>query len=138
MPLHCERSMESFQAFIYVQRWLPGLAEVYKLLYCAQADKLHGMLVWPEMIADIERVKQIITDYVTLSLPYMDKHFTVVTDYCYITAGAMLARESDKLTGYSKTVAFYHLTLETSEQKCSVTEKFRVYFGGHFDFITYQ
>ena len=88
-----------------------------------------------------------ISDAVSLSLPDMEKRFTLVTDCSNIAAGAMLAQESQKLPGYLQPVAFYHHALSPSEQKYSATEKellavvlaikkFRVYLGRDFDLIT--
>ena len=82
-------------AFAYVQRCLPGLAEVYKSLYNATTGKPYSRLVWTEqMITDFEKIKQMISDAVSLSLPDMEKRFTLVTDCSNIAAGAMLAQES--------------------------------------------
>lgn len=135
-------------AFAYVQRWLPGLAEVYKSLYNAVSGKPYERLVWTkEMVTDFDKIKQMIADAVALSLPDMEKKFTLVTDCSNIAAGAMLAQASDELPGYLKPVAFYHHALAPSEQKYSATEKellavvlaikkFRVYLGRDFDLIT--
>jgi hypothetical protein len=56
-------------AFTYVQRWLPGLAQVYKSLCNAITDKPYARLVWSQqMIEDFEKIKQMISNAVALSL----------------------------------------------------------------------
>ena len=123
-PVTVRDLRKALGAFAYVQRWLPGLAEVYKSLYNAVTDKPYARLVWSEqMISDFDKIKKMISDAVALSLPDMNKRFTLVTDCSNIAAGAMLAQESRTLPGYLKPVAFYHHTLSLSEQKYSATEK---------------
>ena len=135
-------------AFGYVQRWIPGLAELARPLYDAITDKPYARLQWSEMMDDaFEVIKNMIADAVALSLPRMEKRFTLVTDCSMYSAGAMLAQEDDRAQGRLKTVAFFHHALSKSEQKFSATErellavvlgvkKYRVYLGKGFDLIT--
>ena len=132
-------------AFSYVQRWIPGLAEIAKPLYDALTNKPYARLKWSlEMEKAFEAIKKMIADAVGLFLPQMDKKFTLVTDASQNATGAMLAQEVE---GKLRPVAFYHHTLNRAEQGYSATErellaivvavkKYRVYLGKHFDLIT--
>ena len=135
-------------AFAYVQRWLPGLAEVYKSLYEAVSGKPYERLKWTgQMISDFEKIKKMIADAVALSLPDLERRFVLVTDCSENGAGAMLAQESKTVSGFLQPVSFYHHALSASEQRYSATEKellavvlavkkYRIYLGRDFDLIT--
>ena len=132
-------------AFSYVQRWVPGLAEIAKPLYDALTDKPYARLKWSKAMEDaFETIKQMIADSIGLYLPQMDRKFTLVTDASLTATGAMLAQEDD---GKLRPVAFFHHTLAKAEQGYSTTErellaivvavkKYRVYLGKEFDLIT--
>lgn len=135
-------------AFSYVQRWIPGLAELAKPLFSAITDKPYARLKWSaEMDKAFQVIKNMIADSVSLNLPHMDKRFTIVTDCSKYAAGAMLAQEDERMHGYLKPVAFFHHTLSKPEQNFSATErellavvlgvkKYRVYLGKGFNLIT--
>lgn len=135
-------------AFSYVQRWIPGLAELAKPLFNAITDKPYARLKWSEeMEKAFQAIKNMIADSVSLSLPHMDKKFTLVTDCSKYAAGAMLAQEDGRMHGNLKPVAFFHHTLSKPEQNFSATErellavvlgvkKYRVYLGRGFNLIT--
>ena len=135
-------------AFGYVQRWIPGLAELARPLYDAITDKPYARLKWSEVMDEaFVVIKNMIADAVALSLPRMDKRFTLVTDCSLYAAGAMLAQEDELAPGRLKPVAFFHHALSKAEQKYSATErellaivlgvkKYRVYLGKGFELIT--
>ena len=81
-------------AFSYVQRWIPGLAEIAKPLYDALTDKPYARLKWSRTMEEaFETIKKMIADAVGLFLPQMDKQFTLVTDASLCATGVMLAQE---------------------------------------------
>ena len=135
-------------AFAYVQRWLPGLSEIAKPLYDAITGKPYVRLKWTtEMDIAFSKMKGMISNTVSLNLPDMERRFILVTDCSNVAAGAMLSQECVSEPGLLKPVAFYHHTLNVSEQKYSATEKellavvlsvkkFRVYLGKDFTLIT--
>ena len=135
-------------AFAYVQRWLPGLSEIAKPLYDAITGKPYVRLKWTtEMDIAFSKMKEMISNAVSLNLPDMERRFILVTDCSNVAAGAMLSQECVSEPGLLKPVAFYHHTLNVSEQKYSATEKellavvlsvkkFRVYLGKDFTLIT--
>ena len=135
-------------AFAYVQRWLPGLAEVYKSLYEAVGGKPYERLKWTnQMISDFEKIKQMIADAVALALPDLGRRFILVTDCSDNGAGAMLAQESKTIKGFLQPVSFFHHALSANEQRYTATEKellavvlavkkYRIYLGRDFDLIT--
>ena len=147
-PANVRELRSALGAFSYVQRWIPGLADIAKPLYNGLTDKPYARLKWnDEMNDSFETIKEMIADAVALSLPEMDKKFTLVTDCSKVAAGAMLAQEDECNAGKLKPVAFFHHTLSKSEQNFSATErellavvlgvkKFRVYLGRGFDLIT--
>jgi transposase InsO family protein len=135
-------------AFGYVQRWLPGLAQIARPLYSAITDQPYARLKWTEeMDTAFVTIKNMIADAVSLSLPDMERPFTLVTDCSQLAAGAMLAQRSTEAPEILKPVAFYHHALSQPEKAYSATEKellalvkavlkFRVYLGKGFDLIT--
>ena len=147
-PRNVRELRSALGAFAYVQRWIPGLAEIAKPLYNGLSDKPYARLDWTsEMDEGFETIKQMVADAVALSLPHMEKRFTLVTDCSKEAAGAMLSQVDERNSGKLKPVAFFHHTLSKSEQNFSATErellaivigvkKFRVYLGKGFDLIT--
>ena len=144
-PVNIRGLRSALGAFSYVQRWIPGMAEIAKPLFGALTDKPYARLSWSaEMEEAFETIKTMIADAVALSLPVMDKRFTLVTDASLYAVGAMLSQETD---GQLKPIAFYHHTLTKPEQGYSTTErellaivlavkKYRVYLGRGFDLMT--
>ena len=147
-PANVRGLRSALGAFGYVQRWIPGLAQLARPLYDAITDKPYARLQWSEKMDDaFEVIKNMIADAVALSLPRMEKRFTLVTDCSMYAAGAMLAQEDERAQGRLKPVAFFHHALSKAEQKFSATErellavvlgvkKYRVYLGKGFDLIT--
>ena len=108
-------------AFSYVQRWIPGLAEMAKPLYDALTDKPYARLKWSRTIEEaFETIKKMIADAVGLFLPQMDKQFTLVTNASLCATGAMLAQEKD---GHLRPIGFFHYTLTKAEQGYLTTER---------------
>ena len=147
-PHNVRELRRALGAFGYVQRWLPGLAQVARPLYSAITDQPYARLRWnTEMDEAFSTIKNMIADAVSLSLPDMEQPFTLVTDCSQLAAGAMLAQRSTKTPDLLKPIAFYHHALSKPEQGYSATEKellamvkavmkFRVYLGKQFDLIT--
>ena len=133
-------------AFAYVQRWIPGLAEMAKPLYDATRGKPYSRLIWTEEMKEgFREIKKRIADATALAIPNMEEEFVLVTDCSNIAAGAMLAQEGPTSTLIP--CAFFHHTLSQSEKGFSATEKellaivlavkkYRVYLGNKFKLIT--
>ena len=147
-PKNVRELRRALGAFGYVQRWLPGLAEIAKPLYSAVTDKPYARLHWNEEMEEaFTTIKKMIADAVALSLPDMEQPFTLVTDCSQMAAGAMLAQKSVQMPDTLKPVAFYHYALSKAEQAYPTTEKellamvkaiikFRVYLGKTFELVT--
>ena len=147
-PHNVRELRRALGAFGYVQRWLPGLSQIARPLYNAITDQPYARLKWTEeMNESFSTIKKLIADAVSLSLPDMDKPFTLVTDCSQMAAGAMLAQRCMEAPDTLKPVAFYHHALSKAEQGYSATEKellamvkavvkFRVYLGKQFNLIT--
>ena len=135
-------------AFAYVQRWIPGLAELAKPLYEATTGKAYARLKWTdEMTRSFEEIKRMIADAIALRIPDVDKGFVLVTDCSNIAAGAMLAQVDEEDEERLIPCAFFHHALSSSEKNYSATEKellaivlavkkFRVYLSKQFTLIT--
>ena len=137
-------------AFSYVQRWIPGMADIAKPLYDLLDKDGKKMLQWtPEATDAFERLKIQVAKPPALYLPDFNRPFVLVTDASTVGTGAMLAqRDRYKPDGPLNPVAFFHHTLSSSERNYSTTDrellaivlavkKFRVYLAGQrFDLIT--
>ena len=139
-------------AFSYIQRWLPGLAEVNRPLNTAANETGTRKLVWTdEMTSSFEKLKQMAAKAVALQIPDMGRQFTLVTDGSDRGVGAMLAQEptedAEGMQDHLIPVAFFHHTLTKAEEKYNTTDKellavflaikrFRVYLGAPFRLIT--
>ena len=136
-------------AFSYIQRWLPGLAEVNKPLNKAVAETGTRCLVWtPEMSESFEKLKDMTANAVSLQIPDMTRKFILVTDGSDRGVGSMLAQEPvDDSKGHLVPVAFYHHTLTKAEERYNTTykellavflsiQRFRIYLGAKFRLIT--
>ena len=147
-PRNVRELRRALGAFGYVQRWLPGLAQVARPLYSAVTNQPYARLHWDEeMDSAFVIIKDMIADAVALRLPDMEKPFTLVTDCSQVAAGAMLAQVDTSSPNLLKPTAFYHYALSKAEQNYSATEKellamvkaikkFRVYLGRKFELIT--
>ena len=139
-------------AFSYIQRWLPGLAEVNKPLNVAVKENGTRRLKWtPEMKSSFEKLQKMTASAVALQIPDMDRQFTLVTDGSDKGVGAMLAQEpvddNEGKASHLIPVAFFHHTLTKAEERYCTTDKellavylavqrFRVYLGRKFRLIT--
>ncbi|CAB4015926.1 Hypothetical predicted protein [Paramuricea clavata] len=137
-------------AFSYVQRWIPGMADIAKPLYDLLDKDGKKLLKWtPETTAAFERLKKQVARPPALYLPDFTRRFVLVTDASTVGTGAMLAQpDRFKPDGPLNPVAFFHHTLSSSERNYSTTDrellaivlavkKFRVYLAGkRFDLIT--
>ena len=135
--------------FAYVQRWLPGMAEIATPLYAALDKDKRKKLVWDAaMVTAFEALKQQVANAVALTLPNFNQKFVLVTDASDTGVGAMLANRSNS-GGEAKLapIAFFHHALSPEQSRYSTTEKellavvldvrkFRVYLGRPFDLIT--
>ena len=132
-------------AFAYVQRWLPGLADVAKPLYSIVGSAGNKVLRWNDACEEaFSKLKEMVAKAVSLRIPRDGLPFVLVTDASDVGTGAMLAQqEGDVLAP----VAFFHHTLNEAEAKYNTTEKellavvkactkFRVYLGKPFELIT--
>ena len=98
---------QALGAFAYVQRWLPGMAEIHvaKPLYDALEQNGRQRLVWTEaMCHDFEELKNRTANAVALHIPDCTKKFVLVTDASDQGVGAMLANENG---GMLKPTAFF-------------------------------
>lgn len=134
-------------AFSYVQRWIPGLAEINRPLNEAIRGTGRRKLQWTdEMEGAFVELKERTAKAVELRIPDMGEPFTLVTDGSDRGVGAMLAQGPED-GEHLIPVAFYHHTLSDAEKRYSVTDKellavflavqkFRVYLGAPFTLIT--
>lgn len=132
-------------AFAFVQRWLPGVAEVARPLYDGVKGKPHSKLVWTkEMESAFVKLKSFVAEAVSLRIPDHTKKFTLITDCSDVGAGAVLTQEEN---GVLIPNAFFHHALTPAEQKYHTTDKellaavlavrkFRVYLTRGFDLVT--
>ena len=139
---------QALGAIMYVQRWLPGLAEVARPLYKGLDNKPRAKLKWTKDMEDAFRnIKQLIGDAVALRLPDLKRPFFLVTDCSNEGAGAMLAQADPEEEGALCPVAFYHHSLTEPETRYGTTDKemlavvlavkrFRVYLAKEFNLIT--
>ena len=135
-------------AFAFVQRWLPGLAEISAPLYKVCSGKSKKQLEWgPEQEAAFDKLKELSANAVQLKIPDLNKEFVLVTDGSKIGSGALLAQRSDRDAEVLVPVAFLHHALTVHERKYNTTDKellavvlslkkFRVYLGKRFRLIT--
>lgn len=133
-------------AFVFIQRWLPGVAEIAKPLHDGVKGKPHTKLAWTvEMNRAFNKLKSLVANATALKIPDQDKDFTLVTDCSDVGAGAVLAQEDEREELVP--VAFFHHTLSEAERKYGTTEKellamiaaikkFRVYLSKKFTLIT--
>ena len=132
-------------AFAFVQKWLPGLADVARPLYDLVGNNGKKKFVWSKKCEEaFQKLKSLVAEAVTLRIPREDAEFTVVTDASDTGTGAMLAqREGETLVP----VAFSHHALSPAERKYDTTEKellavvlackkWRIYLDQPFDLIT--
>ena len=138
-------------ASAYVQRWLPGMAEIANPLYDALETDGRKKLVWDAtMVTAFEALTHQVVNAVALNLPTFNKKCVLVTDASDTGVGAMLANRSNS-SGEAKLdpIAFFHHALSPGQSRYSTTEKellavvlavrkFRVYLGRPFDLITYH
>ena len=108
-------------AFSFVQRWLPGVADVAKPLNAGVKGKPYMKLVWTEeMDKAFFRLKQLVADATALKIPNTKENFTLITDCSDQGAGAVLTQTEN---GMRVPVAYYHHTLTPAEQKYTTTDK---------------
>lgn len=95
-------------AFSYVQRWIPGMADIAKPLYDLLDKDAKKMLQWTYEATDaFERLKMLVTKPPALYLPDFNRPFVLVTDVSTVGTGAMLAqRDRCKPDGPLNPVAF--------------------------------
>ena len=149
LPRDVHELRRALGAFAYVQRWLPGMAEIAKPLYMALEKDGKKKLIWDTLTTTaFETLKQQVADAVALNLPNFDRKFVLVTDASETGVGAMLAnRDKNNDETKLKPVAFFHHALSPEQSRYSTTErellsvvlavrKFRVYLGRPFDLIT--
>ena len=132
-------------AFAFIQRWLPGLAEVNGPLYEAVGGIGRRPLKWTkEMVDAFGKLKSLTANAVALRIPDMKNPFVLVTDGSDLGVGALLAQEEN---GILAPVAFFHHALGKAQKKYSTTEKemlaiylatkkFRIYLSRNFKVIT--
>ena len=135
-------------AFAYLQRWVPGLAEMAIPLYAGITGKKYARLNWTDdMDSAFERIKDGIATATALHIPDNTRPFVLVTDCSDMAAGAMLAQRDTRNKNDLCPVAYFHHALSKAEQKYSTTEKellavvyavkkYRVYLSGKFQLIT--
>ena len=131
--------------FSFVQRWLPGIADVAKPLNAGVKGKPHSKLRWTvEMHNAFRRMKQLVAEATALKIPDHNREFTLITDCSDKGAGAVLTQEEK---GTRIPVAYFHHTLTPAETRYTTTDKellavvlavskFRVYLTKRFNLIT--
>ena len=131
--------------FSFIQRWLPGIADVAKPLNAGVKGKPHSKLRWTvEMHNAFRRLKQLVAEATALKIPDHNKEFTLITDCSDKGAGAVLTQEEN---GTRIPVAYFHHTLTPAETRYTTTDKellavvlsirkFRVYLTKRFNLIT--
>ena len=139
---------QALGAIMYVQRWLPGLAEVARPLYKGLDNKPRAKLKWNEdMDVAFKKIKELIGNAVALRLPDLKRPFFLVTDCSNEGAGAMLAQADPDEDGALCPIAFYHHSLTDPETRYGTTDKemlavvlavkrFKVYLTQEFNLIT--
>ena len=132
-------------AFGFVQRWLPGIAEVTKPLNNGVKGKPHSKLTWTvDMEEAFVKLKKLVAEATSLRIPDHSAEFTLISDCSDVGAGAVLTQEEG---GCLVPVAFYHHTLGPAEQRYNTTDKellaavlairkFRVYLTKGFNLVT--
>ena len=111
-------------AFEYVQRWIPGMAEITKPLYGALEKNGRQKLIWTEEIDEAFTIlKDRAANLIALNIPDL-KFFVLVTDASNEASGAMLAnRVGDQIIGQLKPIASFRHTLTSAERRYSTTDK---------------
>ena len=147
-PSNVQELQRALGAFAYVQRWIPGLAELAHPLYSAITDKKYSRLKWDEEMDEaFVHIKQAIATATALHIPDYNKEFILVTDSSDRAAGAMLAQRDGEDDTLLRPVAYYHHALTKAKQKYDTTEKellavvyavkkYRVYLSKKFRLIT--
>ena len=149
-PNNVRELRRALGAFAYIQRWLPGLADIAKPLYKEAARaKPYSRLTWTKEMEDaFLEIKERIANAVALNIPDQKKKFVLVTDASDTAIGAMLGQVSPDHTNCLCPVAFFHHSLSKAEEKYDATEKellavvlgvkkFQIYLGSRkFDLIT--
>ena len=150
LPTTVTMLQKALGAFSYVQRWIPGMADIAQPLYQLLDKDGKKELKWtPTTRAAFEKLKEQVVNPPALYLPDFTRPFVLVTDASGLGTGAMLAqRDHLQQEGPLRPIAFFHHTLSTSERNYSTTDrellavvlavkKFRVYLAGkRFDLIT--
>ena len=131
--------------FSFVQRWLPGIADVAKPLNAGVQGKPHSKLRWTvEMHNAFRRMKQLVAEATASKIPDHNREFTLITNCSDKGAGAVLTQEEK---GTRIPVAYFHHTLTPTETRYTTTDKellavvlavrkFRVYLTKRFNLIT--
>ena len=134
-------------AFGFIQRWLPGIAEVAKPLYSGVTGKPHSKLQWTvEMNQSFNKLKKLVAGASALQIPDQNKEFTLITDCSNTGAGAVLLQEDKRGGETMAAVAYYHHALNRAEQRYTTTDKellaavlairkFRVYLTKRFNLL---
>ena len=144
-PLPVPRTVRELRrvlgGFSFVQRWLPGIADVAKPLNAGVKGKPHSKLRWTvEMHNAFRRMKQLVAEATALKIPDHNREFTLITDCSDKGAGAVLTQEEK---GTRIPVAYFHHTLTPAETRYTTTDKellavvlavrkFRVYLTKRF------
>ena len=123
-PNNVRELRRALGAFAFVQRWLPGLAEIAKPLYNEITDKPYARLTWTgDMDEAFTKMKNLVANAVALKIPDVEKRFILVTDCSAEAAGAMLAQADPKDDNILVPVAFFHHCLTQAEKRYNTTEK---------------
>ena len=120
-PNSVEEVRRALGPFAFVQRWLPGLADVARPLYDLIGCKGRQKFVWNSACnGAFENLKDMVAKAMALRISREDLEFTVVTDASDIGTGAMLAQKEGQLL---VPVAFCHHALTAAERKYNTAEK---------------
>ena len=85
-------------SFVYVQRWIPDMAEITKPLYGALERNGRQKLIWTDEIDEAFTIlKGRAANLIALNIPDFSKKFFLVTDASNEASGAMLANRGDQI-----------------------------------------
>ena len=132
-------------AFSYLQRYIPGFADIAKSLYQLTEGKKNTELKWTKEHDDaFLELKRRVTEAPCLKLPDFTQPFWLTTDASNVGIGSQLSQMDN---GVLRPVAFFSRTLRKHERNYTTTskellavvesiKKFRIYLQNPFTLIT--
>ena len=133
-------------SFAYVQRWIPGMAEIAKPLHTLLSGDRQKLIWNAEAEKAFQQLKQQVASPPVMHLPDFRRRFVLVTDASAVGIGANLGQRS-KDDGLQP-VAFHHHTLSAADRNYGTTDRellavvlavrsFRIYLSSReFELVT--